>query len=222
MNAPQPILMSIQVAQPALYSRTAPDGTQHVYQSGIDKIAVAGRVAADRTGLAGDAQADRKNHGGIDKAVLAYAAAHYPHWRRDLPQHEWRPGGFGENLTIDGLNESLVCLGDAYRIGDVLLEVSQPRQPCWKLCLRWEQPDLAKRVVATSRSGWYLRVKQSGMIQAGLPVELVERPLPEWTIERAARLMYGQIDDRSAAEALSRLPQVSLAWREDLIARRLI
>src|SRR5690606_10003442 len=156
----------------------------------------------ERTGLVGDAQADRQNHGGIDKAVLAYAAGHYTDWQRELPQHAWQPGGFGENLTIDGLDESQVCLADVYRIGDVLLEVSQPRQPCWKLCLRWNQPDLARRVVATARSGWYLRVKQTGTMSAGLPVELVERPLPDWTIERAARLMYGLDDDRSAAEEL--------------------
>jgi MOSC domain-containing protein YiiM len=217
-----PMLTSLQTAQPVTYHRSRPDGSNEPYLSAIDKTAVSGPVAVERTGLAGDAQADRKNHGGIDKAVLAYAAAHYADWQRELPQHAWRPGGVGENLTIDGLDEARVCLGDVYRIGDVLLEVSQPRQPCWKLCLRWQQPDLAKRVVASSRSGWYLRVKQSGTIRVSLPVELLERPLPDWTIERASRLMYGLADDRLAAEELSRLPQVSLAWREDLIDRRLI
>jgi MOSC domain-containing protein YiiM len=217
-----PTLTSIQAAQPVTYLRSRSDGNDEPWQSAIDKTAVSGPVAVERTGLASDAHADRQNHGGIDKAVLAYAAAHYDDWQRELPQHAWRPGGFGENLTIDGLDETLVCLGDVYRTGDVLLEVSQPRQPCWKLCLRWNQPDLAKRVVATARSGWYLRVKQTGTIHAGLPVELIERPLPDWTIERAARLMYGLIDDRSAAEELARLPQVSMAWREDLIDRRLV
>lgn len=216
------MLTSIQTAQPVTYRRSRPDGSEQPYQSAIDKTGVEGPVAIERTGLAGDAQADRQNHGGIDKAVLAYAAAHYDDWQRELPQHAWRPGGFGENLTIEGLDEMVVCLGDVYRIGDVMLEVSQPRQPCWKLCLRWQLPDLVKRVVATSRCGWYLRVRQTGTLVAGAPVDLIERPLPDWTIERASRLMYGLDDDRAAAEDLSRLLRVSLAWREDLIDRRLV
>ena len=216
-------LETIQIGQPRTYpEKPGRDGRPRHWLSAIVKSPVDESVTVSSTGLAGDSQADRQQHGGIDKAVLAYAAAHYPRWRSELPTLGWAPGGFGENLTISGLDETSVCLGDQYRVGDVLLEVAQPRQPCWKLCRIWQQPDLAKRVVATGRSGWYLRVREAGTIEPGLMVELVDRPHPEWPVDRANRLMYGQLDDQQAVETLARLPLLSLSWREDLISRRML
>lgn len=222
MSMDTPTLISLQVGQRTEYEFTRRNGQVEHWQSAIAKTAVAGTVQVSQTGLAGDEQADTQSHGGIDKAVLAYASAHYDFWRDELPEKAWRHGGFGENLTITGLDETTVCLGDLYRIGEVELEVSQPRQPCWKLCRIWEQPDLAQRVVKNGRSGWYLRVRTPGVITAPIPVELIDRPLPEWPIDRANRLMYGQDPDQAAAEQLANLPQVSLAWREDLISKRLV
>ena len=90
-------------------------------------------------------------------------------------------GAFGENLTIAGLSEESVCIGDIFRIGDVTFEVSQPRQPCWKLARRWRMHELLGLVVRNGRSGWYLRVLEEGWIEAGMPVELIERPNPAWS-----------------------------------------
>ena len=99
----------------------------------------------------GEAQADKKHDGGLDKAVLAYSADHYEYWRRELPVLEMSRGAFGENFTVAGSCEENVCIGDTYRVGKVLVQVSQPRVPCWKLGRRWNLPDLTKRVETTGR-----------------------------------------------------------------------
>jgi MOSC domain-containing protein YiiM len=223
MTTTDATLESVQIGQPQTYQESATrDGNQRQWRSAIVKSSIVGPANVNETGLEGDVQADRQSHGGIDKAVLAYAASHYQLWRSELPAVDWRPGGFGENLTIVGLDETTVCLGDHYRIGEVLFEVSQPRQPCWKLSRIWKQPDLTKRVVVSGRSGWYLRVRETGAIEPGQAVLLVDRPLPEWSVDRANQLMYGQVHDQQAVETLARLPQLSLAWREDLISRRML
>ena len=135
-----------------------------------------GRVFVGRTNLVGDGQADLENHGGIDKAVLAYSADHYPKWRRELSLPDMPYGAFGENLTISGLSEESVCIGDTLRIGTVTFEVSQPRQPCWKLARRWRMHELTGLVVRNGRSGWYLRVLEEGWIEASMPVMLIGPP----------------------------------------------
>lgn len=209
-------LVSIQVGIPTVYQDSA-----GAWSSGIAKQTVGGVVAVTKLGLAGDGQADRTHHGGVDKAVLAYADAHYPPWREELGARFPR-GGFGENLTIDGLDESRVSIGDVYAIGTTVLQVSQPRQPCWKLGRRWQRPDLPKRVLATNRCGWYLRVLTPGEIEAGQPVVLVEKPHPEWTIVAANDVMYRRVAD----EELSRLTRelhdlagLSKSWRSELAGR---
>ncbi len=126
-------------------------------------------------------------------------------------------GGFGENLTIAGQTEATVCIGDRYAIGNVVLEVSQPRQPCWKLARRWRISDLPKRVIRTSRTGWYLRVIQPGTIAAADEIQLLSRPHPEWTLVRANQVFYlkgGQTPERSE---LAGLPELADAWREELV-----
>ncbi len=216
-------LQSIQVGLPQTrhYER-AQDFQPVQWRSGIFKSPIEGSVRVGEMGLDGDGQADRQHHGGIDKAVLAYSAEHYVHWQKELPEIDWVAGGFGENLTINRLDESTVCIGDVWQIGTVELEVSQPRQPCWKLCRRRDRPDLAKRVVQTGRCGWILRVLTGGEIGVGEDLVLERRPCPEWTVRRAHDLLYGRVEDREAADRLAALPQLSVAWREDLLTRRVV
>jgi len=214
------ILQSIQVARPRQYGwADAPSEHDRLWRTAFYKEPVAGRVAVGPTGLAGDEQADRENHGGIDKAVLAYSADHYPFWREQLGQPEIPFGGFGENLTIAGLDETLVCIGDVWRIGEVRFEVSQPRQPCWKLSRRWRTSDLARQVMANGKSGWYLRVLEGGELEAGKSATLESRPLPQWTVARASDTLYHRKDDLEASAELAQLPQLSLAWREIFLQR---
>ena len=213
-------LVSVQVGKPAFHGTPgAADPMDRPWLSGIFKSPISGPVPVRRTNLDGDGQADLANHGGVDKAVLAYAADHYPGWRERLNRPDLPFGAFGENLTISGVTEANVCIGDVWRCGEVVFEVSQPRQPCWKLARRWKVKELPAIVVATGRSGWYLRVLQEGVIEAGQAFELIERPNPEWPIERANRVMYHMRDDRAANAELAAVPQLAMSWREELLQR---
>src|SRR6478672_2861545 len=154
-----PTIVSIQVGCPVTYAQEHPaDGKSRSWTTAFFKTPVSGSVSFRESGVAGDEQADRENHGGIDKAVLAYSADHYAFWRPHLSLPDMPHGGFGENLTIAGLDETTVCIGDRWRAGDVVVEVSQPRQPCWKMGRRWQIVDLPKQVIQNGKSGWYLRV----------------------------------------------------------------
>ena len=213
-------LLSIQVGLPRqLGTEGAADPMDRPWTSGFFKEPVAGPVRLGRLGLEGDGQADRVNHGGPDKAALLYAAGHYPAWQGELGLAVMPFGAFGENLTIAGLAEPDVCIGDTYAIGPARVQVSQPRQPCWKLARRWRIKDLPARVVANGHSGWYIRVQEGGLIEAGMPVELIDRPCPEWTVQRASTVMNHQKKDRAATASLAACPHLSDEWREPLLDR---
>jgi len=215
-----PQIVSIQVGrtQTSAYEGAA-DGKSRSWTTAFFKSPVNGSVRASDMGLAGDEQADRQNHGGLDKAVLAYSAEHYAYWRPHLNFPDMPHGGFGENLTITSLDETAVCIGDRWGAGDVLFEVSQPRQPCWKMGRRWRVPDLPKQVIQNGFSGWYLRVIEPGDLTGGLSIELVSRPRPTWTIACASRLLYHESDNAAGLEELANVPELSHAWREELLER---
>lgn len=171
----------------------------------------------EREGPRGNVQVDAINHGGVDKAVLAYAAAHYPRWRVELGRDDLGWGAWGENLVVEDLDEETVCIGDRYRIGDAAVEVSQPRQPCWKLGARWAMPELARRTIETARTGWYLRVVEPGLVRAGDPVVLVARIHPDWSVARATGVFFeGAPEER---RRLAGIPVLAAAWRSSLSAR---
>jgi MOSC domain-containing protein YiiM len=215
-----PTLVSIQVGQPTNYGRDdAVDPHDRPWTTGFFKSPIAGPVFVGRTNIAGDAQADRENHGGVDKAVLAYAASHYDLWRTELAKDDLGFGGFGENLTIAGLTEDNVCIGDIWSLGEAQIQISQPRQPCWKLARRWRITDLTAQVIANGRTGWYLRVLQEGWIDAGQPLTLVERPHADWTVARANEVMHHRKSDAALACELAALPELSAAWQAALRKR---
>ncbi len=208
------LLVSIQVGLPATY----PDGPRgKPWQTAIFKQPVRGPVRVNATGLAGDGQADLVVHGGADKAVLAYCAEHYPLWRDELNLDELPYGGFGENLTIRSLSEETVCLGDIWRAGDVRFQVSQPRQPCWKLARRWDLRELPKKVIDNGRSGWYLRVLEVGTIDAGQVLSLIDRPHPDWPVARASRMMHRRTGTRAELMELLAIEELAAAWKEGLL-----
>lgn len=180
-----PTLLSVQVGRPA---PLGPEGVP----SGFAKRPVSGPVRVGRLNLEGDAQADLRVHGGPDKAVYAYPATRYDEWRADFPEHGERltPGAFGENLTIAGLVEADLCAGDVHAIGTALLQVCQPRQPCFKFALRFADNRMPRAMVKSGRSGWYYRVLQEGQLEAGDPVRLVERPHPQLGFETLIRIVY--------------------------------
>jgi len=189
------------------------------WTTGFFKLPIKGPVFAGTTNLVGDGQADLINHGGSDKAVLAYSADHYPKWRDELHLPGMAYGAFGENLTIVGLSEESVCIGDIFSIGKVTFEVSQPRQPCWKLARRWRLHELPGLVVRNGRSGWYLRVLEQGWIEAQSRVVLIERPNPEWSIARANEILHHRKMDLARSLELAAVPRLADTWAEELRER---
>jgi MOSC domain-containing protein YiiM len=220
MPSARPSLQAISVGRPeALGFDGAADPFDQSWTTGIFKVPVSAPIFLGRTNLAGDGQADLVNHGGVDKAICAYAAAHYPGWRESLGLDDLADGGFGENFTIAGQTEDDLCLGDIWSVGEALIQVSQPRQPCWKLARRWRRPDLATHVVANGRTGWYYRVLREGTVARDDGLTLVQRSQPAWTISAANRVMHDRKPDRAAAVALSRVETLSRSWREALARR---
>jgi MOSC domain-containing protein YiiM len=190
------------------------------WRSAFLKEPVAGRIELASENLAGDRQADLSVHGGPDKAVCVYSADHYPAWRRELRDVRSGPGWFGENFSIEGQAEETVCVGDAYRVGTAVVEVSQPRGPCWKLGRRWGRIDMPKLALQTGRTGWYFRVRETGGVAAGDELTLEDRPYPRWTIDTVNRLMHAKDRDRlelkNARLALANCPALAAGWREAL------
>lgn len=169
--------------------------------SGFIKRPVTGPVELRRDNLVGDGQADRSVHGGPEKALLAYCGDHYPRWCAELQRDDLTDGAFGENFTVIGLDETEAAIGDRYRIGSAVIEVSQPRQPCWKLARRCRLPTMPALAIAHGWLGWYFRVLTPGVVSAGDPVVPVARPHPEWTIARINRIFFG--DPATAAADLA-------------------
>jgi MOSC domain-containing protein YiiM len=214
-------IRSIQVGKPqSLGTPGAPDAFDRPWTSGIVKAQVAGPVHLGRINLDGDAQADLEHHGGPDKAVCCYATAHYPAWQRELSLPDLAYGAFGENLSIAGVTESDLCIGDTFRIGpEAIVQISQPRQPCWKLARLWRIKDLVVQVQNTGRTGWYLRVLHEGTLAPGQSLDLVDRPHPDWSLDRANHLMHHDRSNRDEAAALAAVPALSASWKKTLSNR---
>lgn len=191
--------------------------------SAIDKHGLADAVELTLMGLAGDEHGDLVHHGGPDKALHHYPGEHYAAWRSelaDVPAERWRSGGFGENLGPLGLTENEVCLGDLFRLGSALIQVSQARQPCWKLNLRFGCPDMAARVQASGRTGWYYRVIEGGKAAPGAELILVDRPHADWPLARLLHHLYRDPLNNDALAAIAALAALPPSWRQ-LAAQRL-
>lgn len=208
---------SLQTGQPKTYGwPDAQDPLDREWTSAIRKEQVYGQVWAGVGGLSGDQVADRRGHGGPDRAVLVYSGDHYPKWRAEWGRKAVGPGAFGENLTVNGLTEDTVCVGDVFRIGDVRIEVSAPREPCMNLVRLHRIPDLVKTVQGTARSGWYARVLEEGWLEAGMPIALADRPYPQWTIARAALVKRKREEFAEEARLLGACPALIEEWRRKL------
>jgi len=184
--------------------------------SAIDKQPVPALMKIGVLGLEGDAQADLQHHGGRDKALHHYPREHYAAWRGELPQRSaaFVPGGFGENLSTQGLTEATVCLGDIFTLGSAVVQVSQGRKPCWKLNARFGVENMAQRVQDTGRTGWYYRVLEEGDVAPGEPLTLMERLCPDWPLDRVWRVLNQVPADRAALEKLAGLEVLAANWRE--------
>lgn len=182
-----PHITSIQVGSPRTYlAHPAGNPLERPWTTAIEKTRVTGPVWAGALGLTGDGVYDTSCHGGPWQAILMYSAEHYPKWNEELGRSDMGPGMFGENLTVTGLDEATVCIGDRLRMGEVEVEVTIPRGPCNTLAQWLGEKDIIRLVLANHRSGWYLKVLTEGYLESGMDVQVMERPNPEWTIARAA------------------------------------
>jgi MOSC domain-containing protein YiiM len=175
----------------------------------IWKSPVTGRVAARGVNLAGDEQADRAVHGGRDKALYAYSIEDTRWWEGELGR-AIGPGGFGENLTVEGLDLIGSVVGERWDVGTAVLEVSEPRLPCWKLGLRMGDASFPKRFTRAVRPGTYLRIVEAGDIGAGDAVRVVSRPDHGFTVGDIWRVYH---HDRREAAALLEVPELGESWR---------
>jgi MOSC domain-containing protein YiiM len=194
--------------------KVAPLGPDRV-PSGFVKQAVSSAVTVTPVGIVGDEQADLRVHGGPDKAVYGYASAHYAAWRRDYPQHTdlLIAGGLGENLTIDGMTEADLCVGDVHGIGTTRLQVCQPRQPCFKFALRFGDKHMPKAMIRNGRSGWYYRVLIPGVICPGDRVVVLERPNPDFAFTRLVELITHHNATPAEWQQLQGMQGLAVDWQ---------
>lgn len=211
-------ILSIQVGLPERRrSIILGDSTETEWRSGIFKH----RVDAARLGLTnleGDGQADHRFHGGPDRAVLLFSVRHYPLWEERLAR-KLEFGSFGENLSVEGIDEETVCLGDIWETDNVTLEISQPRIPCSKLSRRLETPGFHLEVTKKAGGGFYARTLREGLVTTGDVLSLVSRPHTQWPVRRAFELYMYEKDDLSQLQELVAIPQLSQLWKDGLVKR---
>lgn len=190
--------------------------------SAIRKREQEGPVQIHADGLAPDEQADRRVHGGPEMALHLYPLDHHAFWRGEIGNHPAldEPGGFGSNLAVRGLLEDDVHIGDRFRLGSALIEVSQPRQPCWKIEHRFGHKGMVATIIATGRTGWYFRVIEPGMVEACDALERIAIGAEDWSVARVFRaLVAGKATAEELAE-LAQLPALTPRLRERAAAKR--
>lgn len=190
--------------------------------SGIAKRAVTGPVWLGATGFAGDEQVDRRVHGGPERAVCVFTIAGYRHWAAVYPRRaaDFVPGAFGENLCCAGIDEREACIGDRWQLGEAILEISQPRNPCWKLSQHLELPDLSKRIVQTGYgAGWLCRVIQPGHVQAGDRLSILVRHPARLAITQLWALTITDMPDLTELAKAAEHAALAPVWRNRLQSR---
>src|SRR5262245_32531917 len=211
-----PVLRSVNIGTP----KNVPWQGKTVY-TGVWKQPVDTPVMARRLNLDGDGQGDRQGHGGEQRAVLVYQIQSYRHWEQHFGRDDFSYGQFGENLTVDGLPDDEVCIGDRYRIGEAEFEVTQPRVTCYRVGLRLGQPEMAALLVSHHRPGFYLRVLTEGHIQAGDQIVKTGTGPHALTVADADALLYLPGRDPAKLRIATQIPALSPGWQQsfrDLVA----
>jgi MOSC domain-containing protein YiiM len=183
-------------------------------RTSIWKSPVEGRIHVAKLNLDGDEQSDLSVHGGLDKAVYAYPAEHYPYWRRELRDADLPWGAFGENFTTQGLLEGQLLVGDRLRVGSAEFTVTQPRMPCFKLGIRFDSPAMVKRFLQSNRTGFYLAVFREGEVGAGDPIEREENRERGLTIADIVSLYTSDAENQDLLQRATELPALPEGWKE--------
>lgn len=201
-------LISINVGRPQEVEWKGKTVSTAIFKSSVD-----GPIQLRTLNLDGDGQADLSGHGGPSKAVYAYSMENYDYWRNELSEMELTWGHFGENFTTEGLEQENLYIGDTLRIGSALLQVTEPRVPCFKLDIRFGQNDMVKRFFASKRSGTYLSVLEEGTVEAGNTISIVKRSTHGITVADINRLFAHEKDDWVTMKHAVELEDLSEAWR---------
>ncbi|TWP29064.1 MOSC domain-containing protein [Apibacter muscae] len=209
-----PIIQSLHIGKEVSLANTG-------YYSAINKHEIKESQYVRKEGLILDSQADKKNHGGKDKALHQYAFENYSYWKQKYPNQPLlsSPAAFGENISSLGMNEDMVCIGDVYRLGSCIIEVSQARQPCWKLNFRFGIENMAVQVQNSLKTGWYYRVIQEGKIKAGDIFELDARPHPEYSLTRILKVLYLEDINIPELNQMIELKPLAESWKRILKKR---
>jgi ferredoxin-NADP reductase/MOSC domain-containing protein YiiM len=184
-----------------------------VVRTAVWKRAVSGRVFARRLNLDGDGQGDLKGHGGEHRAVMIYQLEAYRHWERELGRNDFVYGQFGENFTVEGLPDDEVCIGDRYRIGTAVFEVTQPRVTCYRLGIRMDNPQMAALLVSHHRPGFYCRVITEGEVGAGDEIQKIAEGPGRISVAEIDSLLYTANHDLNRIAIASRIPALSPGWK---------
>ncbi|MFZ7942926.1 MOSC domain-containing protein [Neobacillus sp. 19] len=200
-------------------SKEAANPMDREWTSAIFKEPVDEAIWVGKTGLTGDGQGDLKHHGGPEKAVFAYSLENYSYWQKELGNSEIGAGGMGENLVMEGLDEGAISIGDTFQIGEAVIQVSQPRQPCWKPARRFKVKNLALLLQNTGKTGWYFRVVEEGNVESGQTFTLLDRPFPQWTIKRCNQIIHAKPLDFSEMRELAQCQLLAPGMRETLAKR---
>ena len=202
-------LLSVNVSQPKEVSY---NGKR--IKTGIFKEPVSGRTMMRQLNLDGDGQGDPTVHGGIHKAVYVYPIEHYDYWKQELGRDDLTYGKFGENLTVEDMLEDTVHIGDVFRIGEALVEVSQPRVPCFKLGIKMRDPQIVKPFLQSERVGFYVRVLEEGEVGAGDAIERTKVGGGQMTVKEIVHLRHFDNSNAAAAEKAASLPALTPSWRD--------
>jgi ferredoxin-NADP reductase/MOSC domain-containing protein YiiM/ferredoxin len=186
--------------------------------TGIWKNPTPGRVMVRRLNIDGDGQGDLGGHGGVNRAVMVYQTDSYRYWERELSRNNLSYGQFGENFTVDGLADADVCIGDRYRIGTALFEISQPRVTCYRVGIRMDEPQMAMKLVAHHRPGFYLRVLEEGEVGASDEIVKIADGPERMTVAEVDALLYLRGHTREQLDRALRIPALSEGWQESFKA----
>jgi MOSC domain-containing protein YiiM len=194
------------------------DWNGKIVNTGIFKFPVNQPIYLGTDDVENDHVIDRRYHGGVDKACYLYSADHYTYWKTFYPELEMPWGIFGENLTVEGLHEAEINIGDVFEIGESVVQATQPRQPCFKLEFRFPNTEIVEQFVASGFSGVYVRVLKNGFVKTGDTIQLVERK-DSISIQRVYELIYSENFDRTAVEKAVNDPFIAQSCRKDLLKR---
>jgi len=213
-------VLSVQVGRVKTYGDAeAKDFLEKEWQSASFKEVSETPLYASFNGLAGDEVADKMHHGGVDKAIFANSYENYAHWASFLGVEHLPFGALAENLTMNGLHESNVMLGEIHQIGTAILQVSQPRKPCWKISRRWSHQAFTNEIFTSGLTGWYYKVLQEGIISTGDEIRVIRHKTPQISILEANEAFREPEKYESILETILEIPSLASSYKESIVKR---